>query len=231
MDLNRNQSMDAAASDAVNGSDESPEEKIREEKMRASVHELHSCVRCGSPLDSLERPLPPPSYDGFHNPKIAVDVVMLRFNEKDLQVLLVKRGKPPYKGVWALPGGYVGYGEKLFPAAIRELHEETGVKARADMALYVGVFDSPDRNPDHHVVTHAYILAPVDRKVTPVAGDDAADARWFNLDVFQSAEPLRLAFDHAWILATAMERHRSKIGTIRTRCHRCRGHWCICYPS
>jgi 8-oxo-dGTP diphosphatase len=110
------------------------------------------------------------------------------------RVLLIRRGRPPFEGEYALPGGLVEIGETLEAACRRELKEETGVDVR-DLKL-VGVYSDPKRDPRGHTCSVAY-LASVD-SAEPTAGDDAAAAEWV---VDWRSE--KLAFDHADILADA----------------------------
>src|SRR5271170_7253316 len=97
---------------------------------------------------------------------------------EDLAVLLIKRKKAPFKGAWALPGGFVNGNEPLERAAARELVEETGI---AGVALeQLGAFGDPGRDPRGHTVTvvfYSFVVADAQ----PVAADDAADARWVSV--------------------------------------------------
>jgi len=126
---------------------------------------------------------------GFPTPGLAVDGAVVKGRE----ILLVRRGKEPFKGAWALPGGFVEVGESTEDAVRREVAEETGLLTR--VAGLVGVYSDPARDPRGHVVGVTYLLAV--SGILPVsAGDDADEARWFPLD-----DPPETAFDHARILA------------------------------
>jgi 8-oxo-dGTP diphosphatase len=118
------------------------------------------------------------------------------------KVLLIKRKNPPFRGHWALPGGFVEPDEPLEAAARRELLEETGVIPRSLEQLYT--FGDPGRDPRGWTISVSY-LATLDEvegnALRPRAGSDAAEAGWFDL----SALP-PLAFDHADILAHARSR-------------------------
>jgi 8-oxo-dGTP diphosphatase len=135
--------------------------------------------------------------------RVTVDVVIFTIKDARLQVLLVRRGIPPFEGAWAIPGGFVLPDEGLDHAARRELEEETGVRDVYLEQLYS--FGDPARDPRGRVVTVAYyaLISP-DRTVH--AGSDAADARWWPMEQFPD-----LAFDHADILRYALERLRNKL--------------------
>lgn len=126
------------------------------------------------------------------NPSLAVDAVVI----KEGKILLVKRKNEPYKGMFALPGGFVEYGEKTEEAVLRELKEETGMKGR--IKRLVGVFSDPERDPRGHVVSIAYLVEPVSEGIK--AGDDAADCKWIKIDDIRD-----LAFDHREIIKKALE--------------------------
>lgn len=141
---------------------------------------------------------------GYERPAVAVDLVVFAVRSGELALLLVKRGIPPYEGMWALPGGFVRVDESLDDCARRELVEETGVRDIFLEQLYT--FGEPNRDPRMRVITVAYYaIIAADRHVLR-ASTDAADASWFPL----SALP-RLAFDHDRIAAYAAERLRNKL--------------------
>lgn len=136
---------------------------------------------------------------------VTVDIVIFTLREARLNVLLVRRGIPPFKGRWAIPGGFVTERESLEAAARRELREETSLRNVYLEQLYS--FGDPGRDPRGRTVTVAYFaLIPADAP-TPRAGSDAADADWFRVDRLPP-----LAFDHDRILAVAVERLRAKLG-------------------
>lgn len=149
----------------------------------------------------------PDDYDVsvFERPSVTVDVVIFSLvNHNDLQVLLVKRKEAPYKGMWAIPGGFVQMNESLEDAALRELKEETDVANVYIEQLYT--FGNPQRDPRTRVITVAYFaLVPYDA-IIPQAGDDAEETSWFSM--FDLPE---LAFDHAEILEYAITRLRYKL--------------------
>ena len=135
---------------------------------------------------------------------MTVDIVIFTLREGSLQVLLVKRGVPPFEGQYAIPGGFIRGDESLEEAALRELHEETGVRNVFLEQLYT--FGDPKRDPRGRVITVAYYALVASDKLSLVAGADAAEAQWFPAS---SVPPL--AFDHKSILDYALERLRNKL--------------------
>jgi 8-oxo-dGTP diphosphatase len=131
---------------------------------------------------------------------LTVDVVAYTCAASPARVLLVQRGRPPFAGAWALPGGFVDPMEQVTSAAPRELLEETSVRV-GELEL-LGVYDTPGRDPRGWTVSVAY-LARLGDEPTPAGADDASDARWFPVDSLPE-----LAFDHARILADALARVR-----------------------
>lgn len=145
----------------------------------------------------------PHTYE-FPRPALTVDCVIFGCDDAGLRVLLVRRGLAPFKGRWALPGGFVRMGESLDDAARRELAEEAGVRDVYLEQLYT--FGEPKRDPRGRVVTVAYYALVNLADHPPEAATDAADAAWHPV-----ASPPPLAFDHARILALAVERLRAKV--------------------
>lgn len=138
---------------------------------------------------------------------IAVDLVIFTVRDGALQVLLIRRGKEPFVGGLALPGGFVRDGEGLDAAAGRELFEETGVDSVRLHLEQLRTYGEPDRDPRGRVISVAY-LALVPDLPLPVAGTDAAAALLMPAKEAVSAE---LAFDHEEILRDGLERARSKL--------------------
>ncbi|MEZ5960261.1 MAG: NUDIX hydrolase [Hyphomonadaceae bacterium] len=134
----------------------------------------------------------------YHYPHMAVTVDAVVFRSGDSPgVLLIKRGKDPYAGKWALPGGFVDMAETAEVAAHRELHEETGL--RGVELRFLHYFDAVDRDPRERTLSLVF-WGTVDEGTDGVAAaDDAADAQWHPL----SALP-PLAFDHADVLERAL---------------------------
>ncbi len=142
----------------------------------------------------------------YPRPAVTVDVVIFTIRAGELAILMIRRGGTPFKGHWALPGGFVEDNESLERAAARELQEETGIIQTSLVQL--GAFGDPGRDPRGHTVSvafYAFIAAPA----RPVAADDAADAQWVTLAALERA---RIAFDHQRIIALASERLRDQLG-------------------
>ena len=141
----------------------------------------------------------------YPRPSLTVDCIIFGLDETGrLKVLLIQRAKNPFKDHWALPGGFVDMDEDLEAAALRELKEETGVENIFIEQLYT--FGTPGRDPRGRVVSVAY-FALVNLAEHKLGADtDAQDVRWYALD-----ELPVLAFDHAVILETAINRLRGKV--------------------
>jgi len=134
---------------------------------------------------------------------VTVDVVLFTIRNRALHLLLIRRLARPYENRYALPGGFVLEDESLDAAAVRELHEETGVDKVYLEQLYT--FGDPKRDPRGRVVTVAYYaLVPQDQ--TLQAGTDASDAAWFPVTDLPP-----LAFDHRRIAEYAHQRLRNKL--------------------
>lgn len=124
--------------------------------------------------------------DTYRNPLPTVDVII---ETAPGEIVLILRKNPPHG--WALPGGFVDYGESLEDAAIREAKEETGLDIKLGRQLHT--YSDPARDARHHTITTVYLASATGE---PVGADDAAEARVFSLD----ALPSTLAFDHGDIL-------------------------------
>ena len=133
----------------------------------------------------------------YRYPRAAVtaDSVIFGFDGRRLQVLLIQRGIEPYKGYWALPGGFMNMDESIDECAFRELREETTLEP--EQMEQFGVFSSVDRDPRGRVMTVAFYALV--KKSNVRGGDDAQDAQWFDIDQLP-----RLAFDHREIIAEGL---------------------------
>ena len=120
-------------------------------------------------------------------PLLTVDAIVPRRG----RVLLVRRGRPPFEGSWALPGGFVEVGETVEAAVVRELAEETGLRGK--VTRLVGVYSDPGRDPRGHTITVVFeVSSPTG---SPRGADDAREA------AFHGPRLPPLAFDHSRILA------------------------------
>jgi 8-oxo-dGTP diphosphatase len=135
---------------------------------------------------------------------LTVDCVVFGCDAGDLKVLLIQRGLEPFKGKWALPGGFVRVEETLDDAARRELAEETGLHKVFLEQLYT--FGSVDRDPRERVVSVAHYALVKLSDHHAKAATDAAHAEWFPI-----AKLPKLAFDHAGIVAAALVRLQGKV--------------------
>ena len=122
----------------------------------------------------------------WEKPSLAVDAIVINADK----ILLIKRGKEPWKGMLAFPGGFVEQGEDPEVAVIRELKEECGLDGVVEKLVCVK--GDPNRDPRGHVVSIAYLVSA---QGIPLAGDDAADAAWYDL-----SEIKELAGDHMSML-------------------------------
>lgn len=168
----------------------------------------------------------------YPRPSVTADVVVFTMRADDLAVLLIRRKDDPFKGCWALPGGFVNESEPLERAAARELHEETGLTVNAAKLEQLGAFGAPGRDPRGHTITVAFVTFRA-TETSIDAGDDATEAEWMPLRALDLGDvsharsippppppgskstkkiaskkqaPVRLAFDHALILRRAYKR-------------------------
>ncbi len=126
----------------------------------------------------------------YENPALTVDIII----QVDGGVVLVERKNDPFRGCWALPGGFVEYGETVEEAARREAEEETGLKV--SLRELVGVYSDPDRDPRGHTVSVCFLADKAGGELRPAT--DAADVK-----VFKEVPSSNLAFDHEKILKEA----------------------------
>ncbi len=135
---------------------------------------------------------------------LTVDCVVFGFDESELKVLLIQRALDPFKGKWALPGGFVHVDETLDDAARRELAEETGLENVFLEQLYT--FGTVKRDPRERVVSVAHFALVKLSDYKAKAATDAAKAEWFPI-----SELPKLAFDHADIVVAALSRLQGKV--------------------
>ncbi|MBU0552311.1 NUDIX hydrolase [Myxococcota bacterium] len=140
------------------------------------------------------------SNQDYPRPALTVDLAVLRFHGGYLEILLIRRDRPPFEGAWALPGGFVDQDEPPPDAARRELLEET--RLGVDEVHPLGAFGGPGRDPRGWVVSAAY-LALAGEGAFAEAGDDAREVGWFKLKALPP-----LAFDHDQIIQAATARLR-----------------------
>ena len=132
----------------------------------------------------------------FKHPLLTVDAVITTCDGK---IIFIRRKNPPYKGSWALPGGFVEYGETVEDAVIREVKEETGIKIKIRELL--GVYSDPGRDPRGHMITVCFLANKTEGELK--ADTDAAEVSCFAVD---EALNMNLAFDHHKILKDAYKR-------------------------
>ena len=138
----------------------------------------------------------------YPRPAVTADCVVIT-REAEPKVLLIQRGFDPYKGCWAFPGGFLNMDETAEQCAIRELEEETGLKVST--VYQIGTYSKVNRDPRGRTITVAY-LAIIDKPVDVTGQDDAAKAEWWPLPGLPE-----LAFDHADIMADAIELYNNKL--------------------
>lgn len=139
----------------------------------------------------------------YPQPSVTVDLVVFTIKDKSLKVLLIKRNIEPFKGKWALPGGFVQIDESLEEAAKRELKEETGIEDVYLEQLYT--FGEPKRDPRGRVITITYVALINSENLKLKADTDSSDAQWFSVKKIPE-----LSFDHAKILEYSFKRLKWK---------------------
>ena len=164
----------------------------------------------------------------YERPSVTIDNVMLAYNREEdaLKILLIKRKAHPYKGCWALPGGFVNPNESTDKGCLRETFEETGVQLKESNIEQLYTFSTPNRDPRDWVITVSY-MAFLNQEALK-AGDDASEAAWFDITLTEGSALLHhqmehigldlvaettsaastgnLAFDHEKIISTAIKR-------------------------
>lgn len=140
----------------------------------------------------------------YKKPSITVDIIIFNKNKLDKfsdeideknknEFILIKRKNDPFRNHWAIPGGFVDYGETVENAAIREAKEETGIDVK--LKKLIGVYSGPERDPRGHTITMAYLAIGDFGKIK--AGSDARDVEIFS---FEDIKSMKIAFDHDEIL-------------------------------
>jgi len=134
----------------------------------------------------------------YKTPKLTTDGAII----KDGKILLIRRKNDPFKGKWALPGGFVEYGEKVEDAVIREIKEETGLITKIKEIF--GIYSDPNRDPRGHTVTIVFLLNIITGKLN--AEDDADSVKFFNLNKLPD-----LSFDHRIIIEDIKRRMKNNV--------------------
>lgn len=134
-----------------------------------------------------------------------VDIIIAVPNDGSMnngcKILLIKRGRPPFVGMWATPGGNIDEGEEPVDAVIRELEEETGLKL--SNPKFVGTFDTPYRDPrNKNCISYAFAIK-LDSTQGVTAGDDATECEWIDFNKWGETN-VELAFDHGDIIKSAL---------------------------
>ena len=131
-------------------------------------------------------------------PSVTVDSIVLKYSDNNIQLLLIRREKDPYKNKWALPGGFLELEENLEEGSKRELKEETGLIV--ENVEQVGAFGDPNRDPRGRVISISFLSVLKKGQEGEIkSSSDAADAQWFDLNKLPE-----LAFDHHNIISTAI---------------------------
>lgn len=152
----------------------------------------------------------------YPKPSLTADMCVCAREGDETYVLLIRRGRPPFAGSWALPGGFAEPGETIEAAAARELLEETGVRGLS--CTPVGVFSEPGRDPRGWTVTEAFRAEVRRSEIHPTGQDDAAEARWFRI-VFSAQKDtlsMELSGEGETLTATLSEPYRAA-GQLRWR--------------
>jgi 8-oxo-dGTP diphosphatase len=140
----------------------------------------------------------------YPHPAVTTDVVLFSIRDGRLQLLLIRRGREPHRGMWALPGGFLDINEDLDQCAKRELQEETGLKDIYLEQLYT--FGRPERDPRERVISVTYYALVCSDRLQAKASSDADEVAWFPMDRLPD-----LAFDHHEIIQLAHTRLVSKL--------------------
>ncbi len=139
----------------------------------------------------------------YPRPAVTVDAVIFRRPGSEWMVLLIKRGREPFKDNWALPGGFINMDETLEEAVQRELFEETGLEEMELEQLHT--FSRVDRDPRHRTISTVFFGIMHEPGMDAKAGDDAAEAGWFPVHSLPE-----LAFDHQEVVQQAIIKLKSQ---------------------
>lgn len=135
-------------------------------------------------------------YD-WPRPMVTVDALLFAVCGGRKSVLLIRRGNEPFKGLWAVPGGFLEMDEELVDAAKRELFEETGITGVELKQMHT--FGTVGRDPRGRMITVVY-TATLERQIEPKPGDDAVEAKWFDVEDLP-----KLAFDHSEVFEMGVD--------------------------
>ena len=139
----------------------------------------------------------------YPRPAVTVDAIVFRTDQRETEVLLIRRAKEPFKDRWAAPGGFIDMDETPEDAALRELNEETGISG---LELYqFHTYGAVNRDPRHRTISIAFTGILKNHGQQAIGGDDAAEADWFPIN-----ELPPLAFDHDEIVAGAIAFSKAK---------------------
>lgn len=179
-------------------------------------------------MDSEKEFLTGYSLEDYERPSVTADVAAFKITteesesyrknpENKLQLLLIRRGGHPYKGMWALPGGFLQKGETVEQCALREIFEETNVQPVSIMS--VGVFSEPERDPRGWIISSAYVSVICDESVKQIGMDDADDAQWFSVSFFAGDDGnYRLTLTHEeTVLNAVLNAEHSSFGRTSFR--------------
>ena len=136
----------------------------------------------------------------YRTPSLTSDIFIF---DDDFNFILIKRKNDPFKDCWALPGGFVEYGESVETAAIREAKEETSIDV--ELKSLVNVYSAPDRDPRGHTVTVAYIAKG---DISNMKAD--SDAKEIGIFSLEKLDEINIAFDHAKIIKDCLNKAKSE---------------------
>lgn len=162
------------------------------------------CKECTGKLDKkTQEPIIEHQANKYKYPSLASDALVLRRKGDKVDILLIKRGREPFKGKFAFPGGFVDYNEDPIHGCLRELKEETSLIGQK-IELFT-VKSNPDRDPRSHVVSLMYYVE-VDPNAEPKAGDDAAHAQFYDLNEIAKMDKSEFSFDHYEVIQELVSR-------------------------